>query len=247
MRHCGICQQTRQMLRNGQASSVNGLYSRLDHAIGRCEGGALMPTGPGDVLDLIRHGHATTRGEILDLTGLSRMTVAQRIDTLLADGLIVEGPAGLATGGRRSKSLQFNAEHSRVLAATVDTTHTRVAVTDLAGRVLVDDHVDVAVESGPQRTLDAITSTALALLEQGRGGPGGRVWARASACRDRSTPSPGGRASRRSCPAGTPTRSPTTCRPRWRRRSRCWPPTTPTRRRSASTPPGIPTRGPCAW
>jgi predicted NBD/HSP70 family sugar kinase len=125
-----------------------------------------MPTGPGDVLDLIRHGHASTRGEILDLTGLSRMTVAQRVDMLLADGLIAEGAAGLATGGRRSKSLRFNAEHSRVLAATVDTTHTRVAVTDLDGRVLVDDHVDVAVESGPQRTLDAITSASLALLHK---------------------------------------------------------------------------------
>ncbi len=45
-----------------------------------------MPTGPGDVLDLIRQGHATTRGEVLDLTGLSRMTVAQRVDSLLADG-----------------------------------------------------------------------------------------------------------------------------------------------------------------
>jgi predicted NBD/HSP70 family sugar kinase len=123
-----------------------------------------MPTGPGDVLDLIRHGQAATRGEVLDITGLSRMTVAQRIDALLTEGLIVEGAAGLATGGRRSKSLQFNAQHSRVLAATVDTTHTRVAVTDLAGRVMVDDHVDVAVESGPQRTLDAISRTALALM-----------------------------------------------------------------------------------
>lgn len=125
-----------------------------------------MPTGPGDVLDLIRRGQATTRGEVLDLTGLSRMTVAQRIDALLTARLIVEGPAGLATGGRRSKSLQFNTEHSRVLAATVDTTHTRVAVTDLAGDVLADDHVDVAVESGPQRTLDAIAETALRLLDK---------------------------------------------------------------------------------
>jgi predicted NBD/HSP70 family sugar kinase len=125
-----------------------------------------MPTGPGDVLDLIRRGRAGTRGEVRDLTGLSRMTVAHRIDALLTAGLIVEGPTGLATGGRRSKSLQFNVQHSRVLAATVDTTHTRVAVTDLAGRVLVDDHVDVAVASGPQQTLDAVTSTALTLLDK---------------------------------------------------------------------------------
>lgn len=123
-----------------------------------------MPTGPGDVLELIRAGLATTRGEVLDVTGLSRMTVAQRIDALLSAGLIVDGVTGAATGGRRSKSLQFNAQHSRVLAATIDTTHTRVAVTDLDGVIVADDHVDVAVASGPQRTLDAITSTALALM-----------------------------------------------------------------------------------
>ena len=125
-----------------------------------------MPTGPGDVLDLIRQGRASTRGEVLELTGLSRMTVAQRIDALLSERLIVEGPAGAATGGRRSKSLQFNAQYSRVLAATVDTTHTRVAVTDLSGQILADEHIDVAVESGPQQTLAAITSAASALLDK---------------------------------------------------------------------------------
>jgi DNA-binding Lrp family transcriptional regulator len=49
-----------------------------------------MPSGPGDILDLIRRGRAHTRGDILDLTGLSRMTVAQRVDALLAAGIIVE-------------------------------------------------------------------------------------------------------------------------------------------------------------
>ena len=50
-----------------------------------------MPSGPGDVLDLIRHGRATTRGDVLEATGLSRMTISQRLDALLAAGMIVEG------------------------------------------------------------------------------------------------------------------------------------------------------------
>ena len=123
-----------------------------------------MPTGPGDVLELIRHGHARTRGEVLDVTGLSRMTVAQRIDALLAAGLLVEGRLGDATGGRRPRSLRFNAAHGRVLAASVDTTHTRVALTDLGGRLLADRDVEVAVASGPARTLDALAAAALELL-----------------------------------------------------------------------------------
>jgi predicted NBD/HSP70 family sugar kinase len=125
-----------------------------------------MPTGPGDVLELIRRGQATTRGDVLDVTGLSRMTVAQRIDALLAAGLIVEGGTKAATGGRRPRSLEFNVEHSQVVTATVDTTHTRTAVTDLSGRILADDRIDVAVASGPSRTLDAIVDSATRLLRQ---------------------------------------------------------------------------------
>ena len=128
-----------------------------------------MPTGPGDVLELIRHGHARTRGEVLDATGLSRMTVAQRIDALLSAGLLVEGRLGEATGGRRPRNLRFNAGHARVVAASVDTTHTRVALTDLDGRVLADRDVDVAVTSGPDATLDALADAARALP----GGPDG--------------------------------------------------------------------------
>jgi len=128
-----------------------------------------MPTGPGDVLELIRRGHARTRGEVAGATGLSRMTVAQRVDALLSAGLLVEGHLGDATGGRRPRSLRFNAGHARVLAASVDTTHTRVALTDLDGRVLADCDVDVPVSSGPARTLDALGAAALELT----GGPAG--------------------------------------------------------------------------
>jgi predicted NBD/HSP70 family sugar kinase len=124
-----------------------------------------VPTGPGDVLDLIRHRRATTRGEVLDVTGLSRMTVAQRIDALLQSGLVVEGTPAGATGGRRPRSLSFNVAHARVLDATVDTTHCRVAVSDLAGEVVADHHVDVEIAEGPARTLDEIARAAAGLLE----------------------------------------------------------------------------------
>ena len=127
-----------------------------------------MPTGPGEVLDLIRSGRAATRGDVLDVTGLSRMTVAQRIDALLAAGLVVENGTDRATGGRRPMRLEFNSGHSYVLASTVDTRQTRTAITDLAGRVLLEDRIDVAVVDGPERTLKAITASARELL--GRAG-----------------------------------------------------------------------------
>src|SRR4051794_41770224 len=60
-----------------------------------------VPTGPGDILELIRHGRATTRGDVLEVTGLSRMTISQRLDALLAAGMIVGGKTPGAAGGGR--------------------------------------------------------------------------------------------------------------------------------------------------
>src|SRR4029079_14176495 len=93
------------------------------------------PTALGDILDLRRDGTAPTRGEVLDATGLSRMTVAQRGDALLGAGLVIEGAVGAGTGGRRPRSLSCNADHGVVLVAAVDTRHAQVAITDLNGRI----------------------------------------------------------------------------------------------------------------
>lgn len=124
-----------------------------------------MPSGPGDVLDLIRSRAAMTRGDVVEATGLSRMTVYQRVDALLDAGLIIEGAGLQATGGRRRRHLEFNVEHSRVLAVATDTTHARVAVTDLGGRILAEQDVEVTVADPPVQVLSALAAAATELLE----------------------------------------------------------------------------------
>ncbi|GAA2725342.1 ROK family transcriptional regulator [Cellulomonas aerilata] len=133
-----------------------------------------MPSGPGDVFELIRHGRARTRGDLLGLTGLSRMTVAQRVDVLLAAGLIREAGSERASGGRRPARLELDVTHSVVISATVDTTHSRTALTDLSGRILADRQLDVAVEDGPEAVLSGIAGAARDLLD-GQGLPAARV------------------------------------------------------------------------
>src|SRR5215213_9284743 len=123
-----------------------------------------MPTGPGDVLSLIRDGVALTRGDVRELTGLSRMTVAQRLDALLDAGIIVEGDTTEATGGRRRRSLVFNDEQAYALVAAVDTTHTRIALADLGGVLLAQDEIDCPVDQGPVVVLDRIAEGMAKLL-----------------------------------------------------------------------------------
>jgi predicted NBD/HSP70 family sugar kinase len=130
----------------------------------RSGGRTAMPTGPGEILALIRQGRALTRGDVLAATGLSRVTVAQRIDALLAAGIIVEGDTTESTGGRRRRRLVFNAAQSHVLSAAVETTHTRVAVTDLRGAVVAEELLDVGVDRGPSTTLDVIADGMGTLL-----------------------------------------------------------------------------------
>lgn len=124
-----------------------------------------MSSGPGDVLQLIRRGEAKTRRDIQNVTGLSRVTVAQRVDTLLNSGLVKESGEGEATGGRRPNRLVFDVEHSVLAVATVDTAHSRVALTDLSGRILAQQNVDVAIEEGPEVVLTALSQTTLALMK----------------------------------------------------------------------------------
>jgi predicted NBD/HSP70 family sugar kinase len=123
-------------------------------------------SGPGDVLELIRSNGALTRAEVLEITGLSRMTVSGRIDALLDAELIAEKGSERVTGGRPSRRLQFNTAHATLVTASVDTTHSTVALTDLAGRIIAEEQIDVAVADGPVETLNAIAQQSRALLDR---------------------------------------------------------------------------------
>lgn len=127
-----------------------------------------MYVGPGDVLELIRSGRVRTRGDIQEETGMSRMTVAQRVDALLRAELICEAGTARPSGGRRPTDLAFNLQHSCTLSAAVETRSSRVALTDLDGAILADEHLDIAVDDGPEKVLHAITEAGHRLLKRTR-------------------------------------------------------------------------------
>ncbi|MGL5852396.1 MAG: ROK family protein, partial [Phycicoccus sp.] len=71
----------------------------------------------------------------------------------------------VATGGRARGTLVFNVRHSTVLTAAVDTTHTRVCLTDLAGGILAEQASDTTIANGPSHTLEEIAAVARSLLD----------------------------------------------------------------------------------
>ena len=122
--------------------------------------------GAGAILQLIRSGQATTRADLAALTGLARSTIAQRVDALVANQLVVARGDSQSTGGRPPTMLAFNHEAGVVLAGDLGATHSRVAVTDLGGTVLAQTRRDIAIAEGPETVLSWLEKSFDRLLDE---------------------------------------------------------------------------------
>ncbi|RAY14549.1 sugar kinase [Actinomadura craniellae] len=127
-------------------------------------------TGAGALLSILRDGQARTRAELMQLTGLARSTVSQRLDALLDQRWIIPAQDAISSGGRPAVAFAFNQGARVVLTADLGATHTRVAVTDLAAGILAERTADLPIERGPEATLGWLVETFTDLLaEAGHG------------------------------------------------------------------------------
>ncbi|GAA2433570.1 ROK family protein [Actinomadura vinacea] len=123
----------------------------------------------GQLLQLVRQGRARTRRDLMELTGLARSTVAQRVEQLVGAGYLREGGVDVSSGGRRPNLLRIDEGSAVVLAAHLGATHGRAAVVDLAGRTLAESAGRLNVADGAEPTLAWATSRFHTLLaEAGR-------------------------------------------------------------------------------
>jgi predicted NBD/HSP70 family sugar kinase len=127
---------------------------------------AANQTGAGSLLKLIREGDGTTRADLARRTGLARSTIAQRLDQLQQRGLLKEAGGSASTGGRPPMRLAFNENAGLVLAADLGATHSRLAVTNLGGEVLVEERGEIEIASGPEPVLEWVEGRFSKLLEQ---------------------------------------------------------------------------------
>jgi len=117
-------------------------------------------------LRLIREEVAVTRADLARVTGLARSTVAQRVDALLAQGLVYEAGGSASTGGRPPTVLAFNRDAGVVLVADLGATHARVALSDLAGTPLAERASDLDIGRGPEHALTWVTERFAELLNE---------------------------------------------------------------------------------
>lgn len=113
-----------------------------------------LSTGSGVVLDLIRSGEATTRSELVDRLGWSRVTIGRRLEELLEPGIVVRSGQQDSRGGRPAEEFAVNADSGVLLAMDIGSSHTKVGVTDLVSTVLSEDEADIGLFDGPDDIFD---------------------------------------------------------------------------------------------
>ncbi|MET0714557.1 MAG: winged helix-turn-helix domain-containing protein, partial [Mycetocola sp.] len=119
---------------------------------------SLLETGShiSDVLDLFRTRGELSRTEVMEISGLSRSTVNQRLTSLLAGGLITPLSGGESTGGRPSSRFALNAERAIFLTADIGASGFTVAVCDLSGTALRHTKRSINVWEGPDLVLGEV-------------------------------------------------------------------------------------------
>ncbi|HEV7185057.1 MAG TPA: transcriptional regulator [Leifsonia sp.] len=126
----------------------------------------LVAPDAAQLLSILRDGVPRTRAQLAELTGLARSTVAVRIDSLTAGGLVAPAGDDVSTGGRPPARIAFNPNSRIVIAIDLGATHGVVAIADLAGTILRSESRRILISEGPKPVLDWALATAATLLSE---------------------------------------------------------------------------------
>ncbi|MER5199692.1 ROK family transcriptional regulator [Streptomyces sp. NPDC002755] len=135
-------------------------------------------------LRLLQYEGPLTAGQLKQLTGLSRPSVADLVERLTAAGLIeVVGEAGEQRRGPNAKLYGIVADRARLAALDVRTEGVAVLVSDLVGRVLAEASVPIGGDTGTGTAVEqAVSLVERAAKEAEAMGPppreGVRAWGR---------------------------------------------------------------------
>jgi glucokinase-like ROK family protein len=122
------------------------------------------------VLNCVREHGPIARAAIARLTGLSRTTVGNIMDALLADELVREGETQSATsaGGRPATLVHFNASAGYIIGVDMGRSHLTILLTDLASHLVARRSGPFSTDLGSDVCLTQIVDTLNTFLsEQG--------------------------------------------------------------------------------
>lgn len=115
-------------------------------------------SGHGDVLTLFRRHGRLTRGQVVELSGLSRVTATHRLEGLVRCGLVRPEADDRNTGGRPAAVFDLAEDRGSLLVADIGSSHARYGIADLSGRVLRALDEDITIDDGPEKVLSGVVS-----------------------------------------------------------------------------------------
>ncbi|TCL70317.1 ROK family transcriptional regulator [Rhizobium sp. BK251] len=122
-----------------------------------------------EILSLIATGAAMSRSALLDASGLSRVTVTQRLNALIDSGIVRETADTLPSGGRPTRVLRVNEKAGHLLVANIGETYIHLAAMDLEPAIIAQSTIPFSAADGPAVTLgqladefDKLAATAVA-------------------------------------------------------------------------------------
>lgn len=143
-------------------------YDEKSRKIGPTPFGSNNPV-PGtlaSLVALIRSSEARSRADLVRLTGLSRSSITERVDSLISVGFITESGVTESTGGRRAAALSISGELGLVLAADFGATHCRWAIARLTGEIFFEEELEIDISQGADVVLNWIVQKFIAQLKQ---------------------------------------------------------------------------------
>ena len=128
--------------------------------------GIHLPEESALLLSLIAKHRAVSRAELERLSGASRTTIVQRLGVLFGANLIRETEETQPTGGRPSRQLKLNDDFALIIAVDIGESLTRVALTDLSPKIVLEAVFPTTLDDGPSFVLSEIMTCSSRLLAQ---------------------------------------------------------------------------------
>ncbi|MFN7027477.1 MAG: ROK family protein [Pseudorhizobium sp.] len=117
-----------------------------------------------EILGTIARGRGTTRTDLQQVTGLSRVTLTTRLNQLLQMGLVTENNGTIPSGGRPRRALSLNPKCGFLLVGDVGEAYIRLAAVSLEFEILAETSLAYSAQQTPQDILEVIALELEALV-----------------------------------------------------------------------------------
>jgi predicted NBD/HSP70 family sugar kinase len=113
------------------------------------------------VFNLIRTRQPLSRADLARVSGLQRSTVSLIVEELIKEKWVLEGSTGRPPRGRRPTFLELNHQRA-VIALDIHPLQTTVAVTDLGGKIVAQNVVELPAD--PKKAIQPIIAAIRKLI-----------------------------------------------------------------------------------